>query len=64
MTAPTFPVSVRVSEACKILCVSRSTLIRLEKNDPTFPKPRRLTAHLKLFDVAELIAYRDSKAAV
>lgn len=57
-----FPTSVRPKEAAtEILGIGVSSLWRKLKEDPTFPRPRRLSARCTVFDVAELLSWRDSK---
>jgi len=56
------PTSVRVSHAHKLLGCSRQTVYRLIKT-AGFPKPRKLTPRVVIFDYQELLAWRDSKTA-
>lgn len=54
--------SVRAAEGAKILGVGTSTFWRYAKSISDFPKARRLTKGATVFDVAELIAWRDARA--
>ncbi|HOB66637.1 AlpA family phage regulatory protein [Ottowia sp.] len=53
--------SVRIGQAAAILGTSKSTVWRMIKNDSTFPRPRKLSPRCTVFDVGELLAWRDSK---
>ena len=41
--------------------VSRQTIWRLAKSDPTFPKPIRLTAGCTRWQLSEVVAWEASK---
>ena len=57
-----FPASVRPKQAAtEVLGIGVSSLWRKLKEAPTFPRPRRLSARCTVFDVEELLAWRDSK---
>lgn len=60
-TGQQVPRSARFREAAKLLNVGTSTLWRYAATDPTFPRPRRLSARCTLLDIPELLAWRDSK---
>lgn len=56
------PQSVRPKEAANLLGVGVSTFWRWVKERHDFPKPRKLSSRCTVFDVAELIAWRDAQA--
>lgn len=58
-----FPVGVRAKQGAKILGIGESTFWRYAKDYPDFPRGRKLTARTTIFLTAELLAWRDSKAA-
>jgi len=53
-------VSLRPAPAADALGVSKATLLRWEREKPDFPKPRRPTPRVTLYDRDELMAWRDS----
>lgn len=59
-TKPPAPTSCRPAAAAEFLGISRATLWRwvVERHD--FPRPRHLSARCTVFDLAELIAWRDA----
>lgn len=54
--------SARPTQAAKALGISRATLWRWAKERHDFPKPRRLSSRCTVFDMGELLAWRDSQA--
>lgn len=58
---PTFQ-SARPKDAASLLGVGVSTFWRWAKERPDFPKPRKLSSRCTIFDVQELIAWRDAQA--
>lgn len=50
---------VNIKQACKMLNLSSTTLYRLVKNDPNFPKLIKLTAKKNVFKYSELKAWTD-----
>ncbi len=61
MQTKRYPPSVRPKQGAELLGVSLPTFWRWAAKTPGFPKGRRLSARCTIFDVAELIAWRDSK---
>lgn len=58
--------SARPQQAAELLGIGVSTLWRWAKERHDFPKPRKLSSRTTVFDVAELLNWRDaqmSKAA-
>jgi prophage regulatory protein len=53
--------SARPKQAAQILGIGTATLWRWVKTRPDLPKGRRLSARCTVFDVAELIAWRDAQ---
>ena len=53
--------SVRPKAAAELLGIGLSTFWRFAKERADFPKPRKLSARCTVFDVAELIAWRDAQ---
>lgn len=56
--------SARPKEASYLLGVSIQTFWRWAKYRPDFPKPRKLSSRCTVFDVAELLAWRDAQMGV
>lgn len=56
------PLSYRPAQAAELLGISRATLWRWVAMRHDFPRPIRLSARCTVFDGAELLAWRDSKA--
>ena len=54
--------SLRPQHAAEYLGISRATLWRWIKERHDFPKPRHLSSRCTVFDLAELIAWRDAQA--
>lgn len=52
--------SARPKDAAGLLGVGVSTFWRWAKDRPGFPKPRKLSSRCTVFDVAELVAWRDA----
>jgi len=55
--------SARPSQAAQILGIGESTLWRWAQQRPDFPKPRKLGPRTTVWDVPELIAWRDAQAS-
>jgi len=53
--------SVRAKSGAELLGCGESTFWHYAKSDPTFPRPRRLTARMTVWDEGELIAWRESR---
>lgn len=53
--------SLRPKHAAEFLDIGRATLWRWSKERADFPKPRRLSSRCTVFNVAELIAWRDAQ---
>lgn len=53
--------SARPKAAAGLLGVGVSTFWRWVKERPGFPKPRKLSSRCTVFDVAELVAWRDAQ---
>lgn len=56
------PTSVRAAGAGEVLGVHVATVWDWAKNKPDFPKPRKLSPRCTVFDLGELIAWRDRQA--
>lgn len=54
--------SARPKDAASLLGVGVSTFWRWAKERPDFPQPRKLSNRCTIFDVQELIAWRDAQA--
>ncbi len=50
---------VNIKQACKMLNLSATTVYRLVKNDPNFPKLIKLTAKKNVFKYSDLKAWTD-----
>ncbi|CAN7543099.1 hypothetical protein LJR099_003948 [Variovorax paradoxus] len=57
-----FTKSLRPAQAAALLGVSKSTLLRWERQRPDMPRPRRYSDRLTIYDRDELIAWRDTHA--
>lgn len=53
--------SVRPKQAAALLGIGVATFWRWLKDRPDMPKPRKLSPRCTVFDVAELIAWRDAQ---
>ena len=53
--------SARPKEGAALIGVGVSTFWRWAKERPDFPKPRKLSSRCTVFDVAELLAWRDAQ---
>lgn len=56
-----YPASIRPKQGAELLGVSLPTFWRWAAEKQDFPKGRRLSKRCTIFDVGELIAWRDSK---
>lgn len=56
------PQSLRPAQAAELLGVSKSTLLRWERQRPDMPRPRRYSDRLTVYDRNELLAWRDNHA--
>lgn len=54
--------SARPKEGAAIIGVGVSTFWRWAKERPDFPKARKLSSRCTVFDVQELLAWRDAQA--
>lgn len=50
-------------EVCEALSLSRTSLWRISKRDPGFPKARRLSDNRVAFPAAEIRAWAESRPA-
>jgi len=50
----------RINELTKVLSLSRSTIWRLTKTEPLFPKPIRISGKMTVFKADQLDIYLDS----
>jgi predicted DNA-binding transcriptional regulator AlpA len=64
MTTEHLRQALRPAMAAQTLGVSKPTLARWEKQFPDFPKARRPTERVTLYDRDELIAWLDARKAV
>lgn len=55
--------SLRPKHAADFLDIGLSSLWRKLKEDPSFPRPRKLSERVTYFLESELVAWRDSQAA-
>jgi prophage regulatory protein len=55
--------SVRAAGAARLLGIGESTFWRWQKEREGMPAPRRIGPKTTVFDVAELIAWRDAQGA-
>lgn len=53
--------AIRIDRVCELTGVSRPTIWRLSKSDPTFPKPFKLSAAITCWDEGELLAWIAAK---
>jgi len=53
--------AARPKHAAEFLGVGVSTLWRWAKERADFPKPRRLSSRCTVFDMGELVAWRDAQ---
>lgn len=53
--------SARPKDAANVLGVGISTLWRWSKERHDFPKPRKLSSRCTVFDVQELLVWRDAQ---
>lgn len=60
---PNQPKSVRPKDAAPLLGIGVATFWRYAKERHDFPKPRRLSARCTVFDIDELLAWRDAQGA-
>lgn len=52
---------LRAKFAAQLLGCGESTFWRYCKIDPTFPRPRRVSSRMTVWDQSELLAWRDAK---
>lgn len=55
--------SARPKQAAEFLGIGQSTLWRWAKERRDFPKPRRLGLRTTVFDLGELLAWRDAQSS-
>lgn len=60
----THPQSARPKAAAGLLGIGIATLWRWAKERNDFPKPRKLSSRCTVFDVNELLAWRDAQKEV
>lgn len=60
-TKVAFSRAIRLAEMCALTGVSRATIWRLSKSDPSFPKPFKLSAAITCWDEAELMGWIAAK---
>lgn len=53
--------SARPRQAAELLSIGVSTLWRFAKERHDFPKPRKLSPRCTVFDVGELLSWRDAQ---
>ena len=53
--------SIRAKRGAEMLGCGESTFWHYAKTDPTFPRPRRLTPRMTVWDESELLAWRESR---
>ena len=56
--------SARPKAAAELLGIGLSTFWRFAKERADFPKPRKLSSRCTVFDVNELLAWRDAQKEV
>lgn len=56
--------TVRAKVGAEILGIGESTFWRWHRERPDFPKGRRLSPRCTVFDVQELLTWRDAQAGV
>ena len=56
--------SLRPTQAAELLGVGRATVFRWMKMRPDFPKPRNLSSRCTVFDMDELIQWRDGQKKI
>ncbi len=54
--------SIRPKTAAELLGIGTSTFWRWAKERTDFPKARKLSSRCTVFDVSELVAWRDAQA--
>lgn len=54
--------SLRPKQAAEFLSIGRATLWRWSRERQDFPKARHLSARCTVFDLSELIAWRDAQS--
>jgi prophage regulatory protein len=55
--------AIRVHKICDLTGVSRTTVWRWVRCDPTFPRPFHLSQHVTAWDEAEVLKWISSKKA-
>lgn len=55
------PVSIRPKQAAELLGIGRATLWRWASEKRDFPQPIRLSPRCTVFDLGELVAWRDAQ---
>ena len=63
MRKPTKPLTkyLRPTQAAELICKSYPSFYRIAKSDPTFPRPYKLSGRTSVYDIDELIAWRDAQ---
>lgn len=52
---------LRPTQAAELICKSYPSFYRIAKADPTFPRPYKLSGRTSVYDIDELIAWRDAQ---
>jgi prophage regulatory protein len=55
--------ALRLPQVSELTSASRATVWRWAKNDPTFPKPFRLSAGVTCWDEGEILEWIEAKKA-
>ena len=55
------PKYLKASKVCSVLDISKTTLWRLIKEDPSFPKPIHLINAVKVWELSDLISWLESR---
>jgi predicted DNA-binding transcriptional regulator AlpA len=57
------PRPIRLPRVCDHVCGSPATVWRWSKDDPSFPKPFRLSKGVTVWDEGEILAWIEAKKA-
>jgi predicted DNA-binding transcriptional regulator AlpA len=55
--------AIRLPEVCHLLGISRATVWRKAKTDPSFPKPFHLTPAIAVWDESQVLNWLEAKKA-
>jgi prophage regulatory protein len=61
--APVEKRAIRMPRVIDLTSMSRATVWRKAKDDPSFPKPFHLSAGIAVWDEGEVVSWLDSKKA-